>query len=66
MTDETPTTVDAPDDVPSKDSTGTGVYNVTLQRFVGGVFRGSSASKDAQAYIEDHKDDGHEYVTRKV
>lgn len=71
MTDDTTTTeaqpeLDAPKDVDSKVSTGTGVYNVTLQRFVGGVFRGSDAAKDAKAYIDSRKDDGHTYVTRKV
>jgi hypothetical protein len=57
--------VEAPKDVASKDSTGTGVYDQTLGRFVGPVHRGTSAAGDAQAYI-DAQDDGHSYVTRKV
>lgn len=62
---ESKTEPQAPKDVPAKDSTGVSVYDVTLQRFVGPVHRGSSAASDAQAFA-DAREDGHEYVTRKV
>jgi hypothetical protein len=48
--------------VAAKDSTGVGVFNVTLQKFVGGKFANKS---DADAYVKD-QDQAHEYVTRKV
>lgn len=53
----------APEDVAAKDATGVGVYDTTLERFVGGKF----ASKgDADAFVKDAGVEGHDYVTRKV
>lgn len=46
-------------------ATGHAVYDTTLERFVGGVFRGKDAAKDARASVKDHHQ-GHGYEVRGV
>lgn len=54
---------EAPEDVATEDSTGVGVYNTTLGRFVGGKH---ASKRDAEAYVKEKGQEGHTYVTRRV